>query len=68
MRISIYVALVLALILHADTWLWNDPTRVLGLPVGLLYHVAFCAVMSVLMALLVRFAWPSRHGQDETGS
>ena len=64
-RTLIYVALILALPLHSDFWLWNDSRRVLGLPVGLLYHVGFCLAMSVLMALLVRFAWPVLGEPDE---
>jgi hypothetical protein len=57
-RRSLYAALVLLFLLHNDLWLWNDPRFVLGLPVGLTYHVVFCAVVTLLLALLVRFAWP----------
>ena len=50
----------LAFLLHNDLWLWNESRMVLGLPIGLLYHVVFCLGVVVLMALLVRLAWP-RH-------
>lgn len=46
-------------LLHNDFWLWDDPRRIAGLPVGLLYHVIYCAAASGLMALLVAFAWPA---------
>ena len=36
----------------------------LGLPAGLTYHVAYCLAASVLMALLVRLAWPARLETD----
>ncbi|HET6372750.1 MAG TPA: DUF3311 domain-containing protein [Candidatus Polarisedimenticolia bacterium] len=46
-------------LLHNDFWLWNDPRIVLGLPVGMLYHAAYCVLATFLMALLVRHAWPA---------
>ena len=55
----LYAVLALLLILHNDLWLWDDPSLVLGLPVGLVYHIAFAIAASILMFLLVRFAWPS---------
>lgn len=58
-RRLLYAALLLAFVVRHDVWLWDDPRIVLGLPVGLTYHVAFCVGVSVLMALIVRFAWPS---------
>lgn len=45
-------------LLHNDFWLWDDPRILLGLPVGLLYHVLFCLAAAALMTILVRFAWP----------
>ena len=45
-------------VLHQDAWLWRDPRLVLGLPVGLAYHVAFCVAASVVLALAVRWGWP----------
>jgi hypothetical protein len=40
-------------LLHDDFWLADDPHLVLGLPVGLLYHVGFCVVTAAAMAVLV---------------
>src|SRR6185369_12131086 len=45
-------------LLHNDLWLWNDPRLVLGLPVGLVYHVVFCVAVSAVLSLLVIYAWP----------
>ena len=36
----------------------------LGLPIGLLYHIGYCVAAAVLMALTINHAWPS-HLQDE---
>ena len=57
-RALLYAALFLLFVLHQDSWLWDDPRIVLGLPVGLSYHVVYCLVASLLLGLTVRFAWP----------
>lgn len=54
----LYAALALLFVLHHDVWFWHEPRLVLGLPAGLLYHVAFCLAAAALMALAVRRAWP----------
>ncbi len=66
----LYTALALLFVLHQDFWLWNDAGMLLGLPVGLTYHVVYCLVVAALMALLVRFAWPTHldAGGDAAGS
>lgn len=57
-RRLLYALLVLLFVLHNDLWLWNDAGRVLGLPVGLTYHLIFCVVTSAVLWLVVRHAWP----------
>ena len=54
----LFGALGLLYLLHNDLWLWDDPRLVLGLPVGLAYHVLFCVAAAVVLALLVVYAWP----------
>jgi len=58
--------LVAAFVLHNDLWLWNDPSNVLGLPVGLLYHIALCLAASAIFALLLRTGPPAT-GDAERG-
>lgn len=60
----LYLGLVVLYLLHNDLWNWNDGRLVLGLPVGLLYHIVFSIAASALMWGLVTHAWP-RHLQPE---
>ncbi len=67
-RLLLYLALVSLYLLHKDFWFWRNPMLLLGLPVGLVYHVAFCVVVAVIMALLVKYAWPSQLEIEEDDS
>ena len=58
-RCTLYLALIALYFLHKDFWFWRNSALVIGLPVGLVYHVGFCLVVVVAMALLVKYAWPS---------
>lgn len=54
--------LVLAVyVLHQDFWNWkNAEPLIFGfLPAGLAYHAGYSVLAAVMMAVLVRFAWPS---------
>jgi hypothetical protein len=64
-RKFLYLALVVLYLLHNDLWFWHDPRFVLGLPIGMLYHVCFCLCAALLMALLVTCAWPNHLDFDE---
>jgi hypothetical protein len=46
-------------LLHNDLWLWNEPRLVLGLPAGLVYHVAYCLGAAALMGLLLMLDPPA---------
>lgn len=59
-RLPLYLLLVTLFLLHNDWWFWNNSDLVLGLPIGLTYHVGLCLAAVLVMFLLVRFAWP-RH-------
>lgn len=60
------IGLVAALfIFHQDVWLWRDARLVLGLPVGLAYHVAFCVAASIVLAFAVRRSWPREVPRDD---
>ena len=49
-----YALLVLLFLLHNDFWFWETPQLVLGVPIGLLYHIGFCLVVTLLMAVFVK--------------
>ena len=54
--------LVLAVyVLHQDFWNWNraEPLIFGFLPIGLAYHAAYSVLASILMAVLVKYAWPA---------
>jgi hypothetical protein len=61
-RIPLTLAVLVLYALHQDLWFWRSARPlVFGfIPVGLAYHAVFCLAAAVLMALLVRYAWPER--------
>lgn len=60
-RILLVVAVVVLYILHQDFWFWRTAyPLVLGfVPIGLFYQACFSVAASLVMWLLVKFAWPS---------
>ena len=48
--------------LHQDVWFWRtaQPLVFGFLPVGIFYHGCYTLVVSLLMWLLVKLAWPSQ--------
>ena len=52
-RSLVLAVLVLLYLLHFDFWFWHRSEIVLGLPIGLLYHLAYCLVVSLAFAVLV---------------
>jgi hypothetical protein len=63
----LYAALIVLYLLHNDLWLWNDASLIFGLPAGLAYHIGFAIATSVVLALLVTYAWPE-HLDREGGA
>jgi Protein of unknown function (DUF3311) len=62
MKYLLLILIVIALfILHQDFWFWRTATPIVFgfLPIGLFYHVCYTIVISLLMWLLVKYAWPS---------
>jgi hypothetical protein len=45
---------------HQDIWNWSKPDPMIFgfLPAGLAYHAAYSIACAVLMAILVKTAWP----------
>ena len=57
-----WLAVVTLYALHQDVWFWRTarPLTFGFIPVGLAYHALFSIAAALLMALLVRVAWPAR--------
>jgi hypothetical protein len=74
-RTLLFLAVLALFALHQDVWFWRTARPLLFgfLPVGLTYHALFSIAAAILMAVLVRFAWPDRleaevaHGEGAAG-
>jgi len=65
MRKGLLIFAVVAMyVLHQDVWFWRTAQPVLFgvFPIGLAYHAAYAAVVTLLMAALVKYAWPREEG------
>ena len=60
-RMLLVIAVVVLYGLHQDFWFWRSARPlVFGfVPIGLFYHACFSVAASLVMWLLVKFAWPS---------
>jgi len=56
----LFLLVVLVGVAHQDLWNWREANPMIFgfLPVGLAYHAAYSIAAAVMMALLVKFAWP----------
>lgn len=60
MKWLLTLMVIVVIALHHDVWNWTNKTLVLGfLPVGLAYHAGYAVLASLMMAVLVKAAWPS---------
>lgn len=59
-RILLFIAVVALYALHQDFWFWRTAhPLVFGfVPIGLFYQGCFSVAASLLMWLLVKYAWP----------
>ena len=59
MKYALVLMVIIVYALHQDIWNWRNGDLVFGiLPMGLAYHAGFSALGAVMMAVLVKFAWP----------
>lgn len=65
-RTLLVIAFVALYGLHQDFWFWRTAhPLVFGfIPIGLFYHACFSVAASLLMWLLVKFAWPAHLEQE----
>jgi len=55
-------------VLHQDFWNWKktEPLVLGFLPPGLAYHAGYSILAAIMMAVLVKFAWP-KHLEEAEG-
>ena len=60
-KFSLSLLVIMVFLVHQDFWNWkNAEPFVFGfLPVGLAYHAGYAVLAAIMMALLVKFAWPN---------
>jgi hypothetical protein len=59
-QVLLVLAVAVLYVLHQDFWFWRNSYPVFGfLPIGLFYHACFAVAASLVLWMLVRFAWPS---------
>ena len=64
-RLLLVIAVVALYVLHQDIWFWRNPRLVFGfIPIGLFYQACFSGAASLLMWLLVKYAWPVHLEQE----
>ena len=58
-KFLLFLLIAVVYVVHQDYWNWKDAGLVFGfLPVGLAYHAGYSVLAAIMMAILVRFAWP----------
>jgi len=69
-KLLLFLLVVLVYAAHQDAWNWRkaDPMIFGFLPVGLAYHAAYSIAAAVMMAILVKCAWPKGLDKHETTS
>ena len=60
-KILLTLMIIAVYVLHQDLWNWKkaEPLVFGFLPRGLAYHAGYSFLAAVMMAILVKFAWPS---------
>ncbi len=67
-RLLLILLVVAVYVLHQDFWNWKKPEPlILGfLPIGLAYHAGYSILAAIMMAVLVKFAWPAHLESSES--
>jgi hypothetical protein len=66
-KLLLFILIAAVYVLHQDYWNWKNAGLVFGfLPVGLAYHAAYSILATLMMAVLVKCAWPEHLEQTES--
>lgn len=71
-KLALFLLIAAVYVVHQDYWNWKNADLVFGiLPVGLAYHAGYSILAAIMMAILVKFAWPAHlektESQDSSG-
>ena len=60
-RLLLTLVVIALYVLHQDIWNWRTPyPLVFGfIPIGLFYHACFVVAASLVLWMLVTYAWPA---------
>jgi hypothetical protein len=65
-KLLLFLLIAGVYVLHQDYWNWKNSSVVFGfLPVGLAYHAAYSVLAAIMMAILVKCAWPEHLEETE---
>jgi hypothetical protein len=69
-KLLLFLLVALVYAAHQDVWNWRmaGPMLFGFLPIGLAYHAAYSIAAAVLMAILVKCAWPKGLEEREKAS
>ena len=68
MNRAVWYLVFLLVIAHHDFWYWDKSDTVLGMPIGLAYHIALSIGVAVFWALVCVFAWPQELEETDLDS
>jgi Protein of unknown function (DUF3311) len=65
-KFLLFLLIAVVYVLHQDFWNWKSAELVFGfLPIGLAYHIGYSILAAIMMAILVKFAWPEHLEKTE---
>jgi hypothetical protein len=66
-KLILFILITLVYVAHQDYWNWKTATPlVFGfLPIGLAYQAGYAVLCAILMAVLVKTAWPKHLETEE---
>jgi len=67
-RVGLVLLVLAVYVLHQDFWNWTNTNLVGFLPAGLAYHAGYSVLCSIMMLILVKFAWPAHLEIEESQS
>ena len=66
-KLLLFLLIACVYVLHQDFWNWKNTDLIFGfLPVGLAYHAGYSILAAIMMAILVKFAWPEHLEHTES--